>query len=390
MSSGRGTASNKEVPCSRDQASFRSVCHKDCIRLIESPLGSPPGLRLRPELQGARSTIGERMRLLFHLAFSCLATCFLLIGPLPQSFAQQARLTPARDTFATFPDAPEPQFARVNSSAPGRQPASLQGETSIESLAAADQADVVQESSSAQSPAVAQESEKTQRENAQEQIKEQEHQRVLGILPAFNTSYRDDAVSLTAKEKISVAFRSAVDPVAFGSALVVAGLKEGLDDDSQFGWGPAGYGKRAGAAYLDAFDGTMIGNGFLPAILHQDPRYFRLGHGTAKHRLIYSVASGFICKHDTTHKWEPNYSNMLGNMAAGAISNLYYSTDDSGFGQTVSDGLVVTAEGTLGSVFQEFWPDISRKSFHKDPTRGLDAEARADDEAAKRAKDNTR
>lgn len=83
--------------------------------------------------------------------------------------------------------------------------------------------------------------EKTQRERAQQQIKEQEHQRVLGVLPAFNTSYRGDAVSLTAKEKISLAFRSSIDPVAFGSAFVIAGVHEGLDEDSGFGWGPDGY-----------------------------------------------------------------------------------------------------------------------------------------------------
>ena len=52
----------------------------------------------------------------------------------------------------------------------------------------------------------------------------------------------------------------------------------------------------------------MIGNGFLPAVLHQDPRYFRLGHGTTRHRLLYAMATSFICKHDNTGKWEPNLS----------------------------------------------------------------------------------
>jgi len=33
----------------------------------------------------------------------------------------------------------------------------------------------------------------------------------------------------------------------------------------------------------------------------------------------------------------------------------------------------VTIEGGAGAVLQEFWPDISRKFFHKDPTNGRDA-----------------
>ncbi len=198
----------------------------------------------------------------------------------------------------------------------------------------------------------------------------------------FNTSYRGNAVSLTSKEKMSLAFRSAVDPVTFGTAFAVAGLHEGLDNDPGFGSGAEGYFKRSGAAYLDAFNGTMIGNGILPSLLHQDPRYFRLGHGTTRHRLLYAMVTTVICKHDKTGKWEPNYSNVIGNIASGAISNLYYPSTDSGFGQTIGNGMIVTAEGTIGSVFQEFWPDISRKFFHKDPTRGLDAQAAAADKAA--------
>jgi hypothetical protein len=217
----------------------------------------------------------------------------------------------------------------------------------------------------------------SQHQKAQEQIKEQEKQRVLGILPAFNISYRSDAVSLTRSQKMSLAFHSAVDPVTFATAFLVAGYHEANDDDQGFGWGIKGYGKRSGAAYLDAFDGTMIGNGILPALLHQDPRYFRLGHGTVTHRLLYAMMTNVICKHDNTGKWEPNYSNVAGNIASGAISNYYYPADGSGVGQMFSNGMIVTAEGGIGSIFQEFWPDISRKFFHKDPTHGLDAQAQA-------------
>ncbi len=218
--------------------------------------------------------------------------------------------------------------------------------------------------------------EQSQREKAEEQIKEQEKQRVLGIIPSFNVSYRDDAVSLAGWQKIRLAFRTSIDPVTFGAAFLVAGYHEALNDVG-FGWGIKGYGQRAGAAYLDTFDSNMIGNGILPALLHQDPRYFRLGRGTKTHRILYATAAAFICKHDNTGRWEPNYSNVLGNIAAGAISNLYYPGNNSGVGLTISNGLIVTAEGAFGAMFQEFWPDISRKLLHKDPTHGRDAEAKA-------------
>jgi hypothetical protein len=217
----------------------------------------------------------------------------------------------------------------------------------------------------------------SQREKAAAQLKEQEHQRVLGIVPAFNISYRSDAVSLTRMQKMSLALHSSLDPVTFAGAFLVAGYHELKDDNTGFGWGAEGYGKRAGAAYLDSINGTMIGNGILPSLLHQDPRYFRLGHGTFTHRLLYSLATNVVCKHDNTGKWEPNYSNVLGNIASGGISNLYYPSSDSGIGQTFTNGFIVTAEGGFGSIFQEFWPDFSRKFLHKDPTHGLDAQVRA-------------
>ena len=79
---------------------------------------------------------------------------------------------------------------------------------------------------------------------------------------------------------------------------------------------------------------------------------------------------------------------MAGNIVSGAISNLYYPASNSGIGQTFGNGMLVTAEGTIAAVFDEFWPDVSRKFLHRDPTHGIDAQLRAQDEAEKQAKQN--
>ena len=281
---------------------------------------------------------------------------------------------------------PPPEAALLLSEAP--QP--VQG--TDEAVAVQDQAPApnpqaqapATESSSSQGPQAPM-SEEERRKKAEEQIKQQEKQRVLGIVPMFNTSYQGDAVSLTAGQKMKLAFRSAVDPVTFGVSAMVAGIAElnAAPNNNGFGWGPDGYAKRWGAAYLDSFNGTMIGNGILPSILHQDPRYFRLGRGSTTHRLLYAMATTVICKGDKSRRWEPNYSNVGGNLIAGYVSNLYYpDTSRSSWEQTLASGMIVTAEGTLGGVFQEFWPDISRKLFHRDPTRGLDDQVRVADSAA--------
>jgi hypothetical protein len=301
------------------------------------------------------------------------------------AFAQESG--PRLTAIAELPEAPRPHIASTEAEPSAQQTPAEQNQTTPQpSPATSAQTGAPQGSSSSQVSSQQSDAEKSQHEKAEEQIKEQEKQRVVGIVPQFNISYRSDAVSMTPGQKMKLAFRSTTDPVAFGAAFLVAGYHEALDDDPGFPWGIKGYGERSGVAYLDAFDGTMIGNGILPSILHQDPRYFRLGYGTATHRLLYALATNVICKHDNTHKWEPNYSNVLGNIAAGGLSNLYYpQASRSGLGLTFSNGLIVTAEGGIGSVFNEFWPDVSRKFLHKDPTHGLDAQARAADQAAKAA-----
>lgn len=192
----------------------------------------------------------------------------------------------------------------------------------------------------------------------------EEHQRILGVAPNFNTSYIQDAEPLTAKQKFGLALHSALDPFTFVAAGFDAMLSQAENNFAGYGQGAEGYGKRFGASYLDSFDGTMIGNALFPAVLKQDPRYFRKGTGSFGSRFFHAVISTVECKNDN-RKWAPNYSNILGNLAAGGISNLYYPRSDRGVGLTFERAAVVSGEGAIGSVFVEFWPDISRRLFHK-------------------------
>ena len=328
------------------------------------------------------------MQLRFRSILLVFAAGFIVAACSYSSSAQQAgsgasETAPAIVAPAAVPDAPVPQIElaaadpRPGQSQSTVQPAANSGSSPSAPGGSQNNAGPQGSSSSlTQQPG----SQKSQHDTAAEQIKEQERQRVAGIVPAFNISYRWDAVSLTAGQKIGLAFRSATDPVTFAAGFFAAGYHEARDDDTGFGWGAEGYFKRSGAAYLDAFDGNIIGNGLLPSLLHQDPRYFRMGHGTIRHRLLYALAAQVVCRHDNTGKWEPK-SKIGGNIIAGAISNLYYPSQNSGWGQTIGNGMVVTAEGGIGSLFQEFWPDISRKFLHRDPTHGLDAQAASRDSA---------
>lgn len=204
-----------------------------------------------------------------------------------------------------------------------------------------------------------------EKQRAAEELKQEEKQRILGVVPNFNTTNDLEAAPLSTRQKYSLAFRSAIDPFQFVAAGLDAGFSQATGAFSGYGQGMQGYGKRFGAAYADSFSGTMIGNGFFPAVLHDDPRYFRKGSGSVGGRIWWALVSTVRCK-DDSGRWAPNYPNLLGNVAAGGLSNVYYPASDRGVGLTFERALTVTAEGTLGALADEFWPDIQRK-LHRKP-----------------------
>jgi hypothetical protein len=99
-------------------------------------------------------------------------------------------------------------------------------------------------------------------------------------------------------------------------------------------------------------------------VLHQDPRYFRLGKGKFIHRFLYAARSTVIC-HGDNGKNQPNVSNVLGNFISGAISNAYYPASERGFSLTMQNGAYVTLYGAVGGQILEFGPDLARLIHRK-------------------------
>jgi hypothetical protein len=204
----------------------------------------------------------------------------------------------------------------------------------------------------------------SQHDLAEQQLKQQTQQRILSVIPNFNTTDNQDAAPLSPGQKMRLALRSSVDPFQFVAAAGDAGISQAQNAFPGYGQGAEGYFKRFGAAYADQFSGEMWGNAIFPIILREDPRYYRRGRGSVKSRLLWAISTAVITKNDNG-TWGPNYANVLGNIAAGGLSNLYYPSTDRGVGLTFQRAFTVTAEGTLGAIFVEFWPDISRHVFHR-------------------------
>jgi hypothetical protein len=194
----------------------------------------------------------------------------------------------------------------------------------------------------------------TRHDRVEEDIRAEEKQRVLGAIPNFYVAYNWNAEPLSARQKYRLAWRMSIDPVSIVISAGIAGVEQSQNTFSGYGQGAQGYVKRFGAVYGDGFVGTFITDAVFPSLLRQDPRYFYKGTGSIRSRALYAIASVVICRGDNGH-WQPNYSNVLGNLAAAGISNAYYpASDRNGVGLTIQNSLIETAEGAAGALFQEF------------------------------------
>ena len=194
----------------------------------------------------------------------------------------------------------------------------------------------------------------TQEQAGIEELHTEEHQRLVGVLPNFFVSYSWTAPPLTTRQKFILSWRNAVDPGNLALSGTVAGIQQAENEFPGYHQGAVGYGKRLGADYANLWAGTFMGGAVLPTLFHQDPRYFYKGTGTLRARFFYSITRAVICRGDNG-RWQPNYSGVLGDLSAGAISNIYYpASDRHGVGLTFANGFLGVAGDALNGFVQEF------------------------------------
>lgn len=219
----------------------------------------------------------------------------------------------------------------------------------------------------------------------EKRIEEREQsQRVLGVIPDFGVTSRQNASPLTSGEKFHLFAKSAFDPATIVIVGLQAGLSQGENEFPAYGQGAQGYGKRFGASLADEVSAGFWTNFVYPTLLKEDPRYFRRGEGSFADRFEYSLVQEIVCHTDRGGR-SFAFSNVLGAFTSGGISNLYYpgntlihtipatSTtpaipvyeNDRGALLTLSRAAIALGYGTIGGVFDEFWPDIQRRFSRK-------------------------
>ena len=184
-----------------------------------------------------------------------------------------------------------------------------------------------------------------------------ESKHLLGIVPNYRMSpslikYQP----LTVREKFGVAADDSWDRGTLALAAIFGAEGQLTNSNRAFGEGAAGFGRYWGAAYGDFVAGNYMTEAVFPSLLHQDPRYFRRGTGSAWSRLGYAIGQTFRTRNDSGRS-QFNYSEWLGNSTAVAISNAYYA-DNRNVRDNVSQLGIQVSVDTAANILKEFYPDI--------------------------------
>jgi hypothetical protein len=166
--------------------------------------------------------------------------------------------------------------------------------------------------------------------------------------------------SLELKDKFFLFVRDSFDPVIFLIAGFNAGISQADNNDQAFGQGAAGYGKRFGASFTDQATATFFKDFAYPEIFREDPRYYRLIHGSGGKRFVHALEHVVVAHTDNGNRMF-NFSEWLGTASAISLSNVYHPGNERGFAPS-AEGMGFSVLSDMGyDVLREFWPEIAHK-----------------------------
>lgn len=208
--------------------------------------------------------------------------------------------------------------------------------------------------------------------------------RVVGVIPAFNASDDVNAPALSPRQKFGLFSKTATDPYTLIMPAVNAAVYSAAGVSSGYGSGFSGLSKRYAASLADTTSGNFFRLYAYPAMLHQDPRYFRVSRGSIGKRTKHVFGAVIITRNDNL-TFGFNWSKLLASASSSALSNAYYPAENRGARLTLSHiGLSYLLEiGSNG--LKEFWPDIAqwrrnKKGQNEKKNSGATTEPRAVDE----------
>ncbi|MBZ5701054.1 MAG: hypothetical protein LAN84_04340 [Acidobacteriia bacterium] len=195
---------------------------------------------------------------------------------------------------------------------------------------------------------------------------EENPKHIFGIIPNYTTTNEVPGQQhpLTSKEKYVLAWHQMFDFSAHAGNVFQAALQQASNGQPHYGQGWDAYGKRFLAAEGDQASSSLFIVGILPAVLKEDPRYFRRGTGSFGARAWYAAERTVISRRDSGSSTF-NVPLVLGQLISGSISTAYYPRQDRSASGVFQNWGINLAYTSGYNVLREFYPDILRALFHR-------------------------
>lgn len=168
---------------------------------------------------------------------------------------------------------------------------------------------------------------------------------------------------LTARDKVILGLKDAVSPFSMTAWVSSAAYEQVFDNSPNYGQTGEGFAKRLGASALRDFTEGTFGDSVLAPLLHEDPRYYRMGKGhPLLKRIVYAGSRGLITRTDSGHT-TLNFANTGGNLAGALLTDAYYPARNTTFSETMETFGTSVGGSAFGFAVTEFLPDIFH-AFH--------------------------
>lgn len=224
-----------------------------------------------------------------------------------------------------------------------------------------------QQTASEQKPQTQTSKSAQERKNKESEIEKETgtvNDRFFDAMPNYVVEDAMKLPPLTTHEKFGLANASVFDPFTIPFVGFLAAVDQANDSPKSWGQGWGAYGERFGEEFGDNGIGTYMTVAIFPTILREDPRYYEMKKGPIVRRMTYSIERLFITFTDSGNV-SFNYSEIAGNAAATAVSNIYHPPEDRTVTRNLGTwGMLIMWDG-VSNEMKEFWPDIRRKIFHK-------------------------
>jgi hypothetical protein len=209
-----------------------------------------------------------------------------------------------------------------------------------------------------------------QGQGSRQEARQPQTSRILDIIPNFRAVSTDEKLpAQTVKEKFIDTTEDSFDYSAIFIPLMLAGYSDATKATPEFGHGWPAYARYFWHTAVDQTSENYMVEFIVPAVTHEDTRYYTLGRGGFLKRAGYALSRAVITRNDKG-KDEFNISEVVGAGASSGISSLYYPSKERSLGSVGTEWGLDVAIDALSFEVKEFWPDVNHALFHRGDSKG--------------------